>query len=131
MAKRAELRRMRQNWKDRVTNVLRELGAVPTEHTSQGSWHSMYPFVIEDTQAGPLLFSVSPSLDWEKKIGAGGSVFCRFTDVEKAKQFFKVDRLGNHAGLNVYSGKWNHHYFDWSTVCSCRDIRSEVERVLP
>lgn len=131
MTKREERDRMRQTWKSRVTDVLRELGAVPTEHTDQGRWAPIYPFIIEDTQAGPLLLSVSPALDWEKRIGAGGSVFCRFPDVERAKKFFGVDRLHNHAGLNVYSGKWNHHYFDWSATCACRDIRSSVERVLP
>lgn len=126
---RAALRKSRDYWRDQVLDVLMELGAVLTEETNQSSWASMYPITIEDTQAGPLLLSVSPSTDWEKKIGAGGSVFGRFPDVERAKKFFKVDRLGNHAGLNVYSGKWNHHYFDWSASCTCRNIRSEIERV--
>ncbi len=120
---------MSESWCNQVTDALRELGAVPTENTSQDGWATMYPFVIENTQAGPLLLSVSPSMSWEKRIGAGGSVFGRFPDVERAKKFFKVDRLGNHAGLNPYSGKWNHHYFDWSATCTCRDIRSEIERV--
>jgi len=128
--KKQERLEARQQWKDSVTETLRALGATPSEHTADGAgWASMYPFIIEETQGGPLMLSVSPALDWDQRTDAGGTVFARFLDVERACGFFKVDRIGNHAGLNPYSGKWNHHYYDWSAVQACRDIKACIEKV--
>ena len=121
------LEKSQQRFEDGVTKLLRDLGAVDTEETSEAKWASMYSLAVK-TKAGLLLLSVSADTS-SRKLGCGGSVFGRFPDVEQAKKFFKVDRLYNHAGLNVYSGKWNHHYFGWSRTCACKDIHQTIERI--
>ena len=74
-----------------VTEYLTSLGAKPSD---------FYAFTVE-TKAG-LLF-VSP---YESHVN------CRFKDVEAAKAL-----LGTHDWLNLYTGKWNHHF----------EVRTDVE----
>ena len=76
-----------------VEQFLRAHGAQPT--TSPYDKHRW----LITTQAGPL----------ECQPYEGG-VFSRFQDVAKAKRHFGVDSLYNMCNLNIYSGKWNHHY---------------------
>jgi hypothetical protein len=92
---------------ERFREWLKALGAKP------GQYHE---FDL-DTKFGQL--GITPYGDW---------VACRFEDVERAKaglpHRFGVDRL------NPFSGKWNHHYFDWPLNEAFADFVREINDIL-
>ena len=55
-------------------------------------------------------------------------IACRFQDVQRAKENLPV---GLQTLLNPYSGKWNHHYFDWTPHDAASDFHDTLSRILP
>lgn len=89
-----------------LEKVLVELGAKSTVGV-----HS-YKHILE-TKAGPLLLLVN-----------GESVFARFENVEVASKLF-----GPYDHFNTYSGKWNHHFFDWPVDEAAAQLQRSLNRM--
>jgi hypothetical protein len=95
-----------------VAEHLIRLGAKPGGEVPFGILGLPYDFVLE-TKCG--LLGVSPYDNW---------VACRFRDVERAK-------AGTVSGyFNPYSGKWNHHYYEWPPQEALADFVRQLNEVL-
>jgi len=55
----------------------------------------------------------------------GNWVACQFNDPDAAKAVVGT------SGLNPFSGKWNHHYFDMPLKISLEDFECTLRRILP
>lgn len=88
--------KMLEAFNKRVIKAIVGLGAVSKNETF------VHHYTIQ-TKAGQLLISLHIP-DFPSGIYC---IFCRFEDVEKAKQVLTPT---NQENLNKFSGKWNHHY---------------------
>ena len=105
----------RKAFVERVTELVIEAGARSDIDTI------IYTYNIPVTRFGPLYVSIHESLDGS----AVGSIMCRFEFPELA--------VGNVGGerLNPYSGKWNWHFSQWTTVDDAvAQFRHALERIL-
>ena len=59
-----------------------------------------------------------------------GWVAGRFDEVDRACDLLNPQRLGN-SGINIHSGKWNHHYHDgWCPQTAAFNFAVELNAVL-
>ena len=97
-------KKTRQQFIAKVTAMLLDLGATPTD----------FDFLL-NTKAGPLRIHPSENL-------ALGTVFSRFDNPQAARQF---------VACNPHSGKWNHHFFDgWSVESAIMELDYQLRKVL-
>jgi len=80
----------------RVIKAITKLGAKPYPNQGFSHWYFI------ETKAGKL----DITLFKEDKPSGIYSIFCRFDDVDKAKE---VLTPWNQSNLNKHSGKWNYH----------------------
>lgn len=89
-----------------------------TVHPRRGKpWHLQTNKFSLDTTCGELHVIVYDS--W---------IACRFQDVQRARQNLPMGLQGN---LNPFSGKWNHHYFDWTPQDAAGDFEHALSSILP
>lgn len=99
-----------------VAKYLESIGAEIKENAVfNGQW-------VLKTVAGELNISIH-----EPERSEVFSIFCRFEDVEKAKNI--VLPGGYHSRLNDYSGKWNFHAYDANELL--QEFKTELSSLLP
>jgi hypothetical protein len=103
----------------RLRAVLEELGCVASDHIG-------YPYRI-NTLAGLLLVDVHTN-----ECQPGAAVFTRFEKPKKAVKLLGENwpHVPSAHGVNPYTGKWNHHFFDETIEEAEAVIRREFARAL-
>jgi len=80
-----------------------------------------------DTVHGKLAINLEINPTNGKGCNGPGSIFCKFEDYERAKDFLAHNRCGNYIS---YSGKWNHRYFDsWVTKEAFEDFKYKIDQI--
>ena len=94
-----------QSFHRNAKELIHEYGGI---HNSIKPSELGYDYVLE-TKAGMLGITLHEDSDLEGT--AVFSIFCRFLDVDKAKEVLQGDD-----NLNKFSGKWNFHYLNEGVI---------------
>ena len=118
MRKKTTTKKQREQFYRRAITLFEELG-VEKQDLQLGALASLYEWTLK-TRVGTLGLSVELA-DHNTLLG---QVFGRFNDPNRAKMI---------TDCNVYSGKWNFHYFateNWTVESAIENLRYYLESVL-